>query len=144
MTRGYQKMRELFDDSFFEAFVPPYNFTDHESQEILGNLGFKVFSSGFPHPYLLSESSAISIPALVDIIAQYHPLKYKTFREIAQEIDYYEGRDGYVSCILHPQYFSQDTMLLLGQILSYIKKKGYRSIKFSDFYSQYSFKSHEA
>lgn len=142
IVRGHSRMKELFGRDFFGAFVPPYNFMDHESQEILKDLGFKLYSSGFPCPDFLPSTPIVSLPALIDIIQSYRPLRYKTLREILAEIDYYGNRDGYVSCMIHPQYFSSETVALLGKVLAYIKKKGFVALRFSDFYSQFSFDTH--
>ena len=86
-------MRHFFGDSFFKAFIPPYNFIDAESQEILAKHNFKFLSSGNPMPHLLADASMISLPAYIDIIEEYSPLRYKPLPRIIQEINYYRGRD---------------------------------------------------
>lgn len=128
-----------FWNLFLNAFIPPYNNYDKNTEKSLNQLWFDLISSWYPVPFSLEENHFIDIPFFVDLISDYENKKFYTISEIINSINYYIDRDWFAWILIHPQYFDYDNFKLLIELLNYLKKKSHEFINFSDFLNKYRY-----
>lgn len=130
-------MEKNFWDNFLKAFVPPYNNINLDTEEILGDLEFNIFSSGYPYGNYFWNKNIISIPFFVDIINNYDTLSFKSENYLYNELNNYLFRDWFAWIMLHPQFFNDNTFILLVKILKYLKNIDINFYSFSLFHKNY-------
>lgn len=147
-NRSYQEQKidinnwlNIIEKKFWKQklkiFIPPFNNINYNTEKILEELDFNIFSSWYPYKNYCWSNDIISIPWYVDIIKNYKQLTYKSKKELFTEVDFYLKRDWFANIILHPNLLDDDSFNLIVLLIQFLKIKKLNFSNFSQFYQEY-------
>lgn len=137
ITRGLQRMRSAFADSFTPVFVPPFHGYDKRTLQILTEEDFQAFSAGIPR--LNISKRFIEYPAKLSFTKYNNgkPYTLNTAAEMIKMLIRAVRRDPLSGVLTHHADFTtsssrRELIKFLDYLKTLIEKKEWRILLFSD------------